>query len=314
MTASNIDDDSAESGQVIDSSARSKYANAATARSGFFFLAPLAAFVAILTFVSSPILSVLFAASAVVLVMTGRDCREESITGRWNWLDVLAVLALLGIVLAYGGIFKILGSSQIANSAATILVYACVAAAIFFVVSVRRGAHLRDLGWRLPAPKWYLAVPVVVIAGNLISSFVLNLELHTTIFHGAAQTQCTDTQSSFGTNLLGFIVAIPAVAIAPAIVEETLFRGFLYGWMVRLIKPDSAIHPILVGAAVLASAMIFGIFHATFGTLYILPLATVGLLLTALYQWSGSLVPGVLAHALFNTWGLFEILLTKSSC
>jgi membrane protease YdiL (CAAX protease family) len=299
---------------MIDSGGRSKYANPEMARTGFYFMAPLAAGVALLTIPSIPILSVVFAAFTVVLFFAGHGSNAQSVTGRWNWLDVLTVLALLGLAEVYGDVFTVLGSSPVARSAENILVYACAYAGLIFVVSVRRGARPAALGWRLPAPGWYLAVPVAVVLATVASNFAVTLEFHTSAFHAASQTQCTDTQSAYGTNLWGFIVALPLVSLAAPIVEESLFRGFLYRWMANLVPPDSSWRSAGIAVAMLASALVFGAFHATYGALYILPLATVGLILAALYQWSGSLLPGILTHAIFNAWGLVEILLTKTQC
>jgi membrane protease YdiL (CAAX protease family) len=300
---------------VIDSGDRSKYANAETARNVLYLGAALAATVAILFLLAtSPLGSVVFAAFAAVLFIAGRESNEESITGRWNWLDILAILALIGVVWVYGSLITVLGKSPLANSVETTLIYAGWGAAILFVVMVRRGARLSSLGWRLPAPRWYLAVPVAVIAGNLLSNFVLTLEFHTAAFHGAPQTQCTDTQTAYGTNLVGFLVALPVVSLAAPVVEETFFRGVFYSWLAGLTGNRVAGRNLLVFAAMLASALVFGAFHAQYGPIYILPLTAVGLVLTSLYQWSGSIVPGVLAHSLFNAWGAFEILLSKASC
>jgi len=299
---------------MIDSGASSRFTNPQRARTGFYYLAVLSAAVAVLTLPSVPLVAAVFAVFAVVLAFAGRDSSDAAVTGRWNWLDVLAVLALIGVVYAYGGFASLLGSSPAANAAGSLIIYGGAAAAVGFVVSVRRGARLRDLGWRLPDPFWYLAIPVAVLLANFLSNLVLNIELHTTAFHNAAPTQCTDAQSAYGTNLLGLIVGLPVVSLAAPVVEETLFRGFFYTWLVRLIPADTTVRNLLIGAAMLASALVFGLSHATFGAVYILPLAAVGLILTALYQGSGSLLPGVLTHAIFNAWGLFEILLTKSPC
>jgi membrane protease YdiL (CAAX protease family) len=92
---------------------------------------------------------------------------------------------------------------------------------------------------------------------------------------------------------------IISAAIFHPIVEEVIFRGYLYavfkGW---------------AGAAASAfsTALLFGLVHGSLT--HILPLTCLALLLTLAYEWSGSLLVPVSMHAVFNsvqlallTWG-----------
>ncbi len=79
-----------------------------------------------------------------------------------------------------------------------------------------------------------------------------------------------------------------ACGVAP-LVEEMLFRGYIYGTVRRLTHPIFAI--LVVGA-------IFAVVHSNLPAL--LPLWTFSILLCLAYEWSGSLWVPIGIHAFFN--------------
>jgi membrane protease YdiL (CAAX protease family) len=92
------------------------------------------------------------------------------------------------------------------------------------------------------------------------------------------------------------VLSVCAIAVAPAVCEELLFRGVVLGSLRRLGP----------AVAVLGSAVLFGLIHVdtsgTGPTLYRVPFAFgVGLALGLLRLRSDSLVPGAIAHATLNT-------------
>lgn len=95
-------------------------------------------------------------------------------------------------------------------------------------------------------------------------------------------------------------VILVSLAVAPAVVEEACFRGYLF----------SAFSRRLTGwQTVVVTALLFGIFHVLAGrTLLIerlLPSTFLGLLIGWLAYRSGSVLPGMLLHLLHN--GLLEM-------
>jgi hypothetical protein len=77
--------------------------------------------------------------------------------------------------------------------------------------------------------------------------------------------------------------------LGPAL-EEFLFRGLLYRSLRNLWPPAPAI---------LISAVFFSAIHPSPATL--LPVALLGIVLAYLYEKTGSIVPGMVAHSLYNT-------------
>jgi membrane protease YdiL (CAAX protease family) len=93
------------------------------------------------------------------------------------------------------------------------------------------------------------------------------------------------------------LLSFAAVAWLPAACEEVVFRGVVLPALLTRVRP---------ALAIVLSALVFGAVHvqrtADGGfTLYQMPQAiVVGLVLGALRVRSGSLLPGVLAHTLYN--------------
>lgn len=85
------------------------------------------------------------------------------------------------------------------------------------------------------------------------------------------------------------------IAIAAPISEEIFFRGMLFGGLRRRM-------PSLLAA--LVSAVVFGGLHAFTGISAVPPLIAFGFILALLYEKTGSIVPGILLHALNNSVAL----------
>ncbi|MFO0748702.1 MAG: type II CAAX endopeptidase family protein [Myxococcota bacterium] len=84
------------------------------------------------------------------------------------------------------------------------------------------------------------------------------------------------------------LITLAAVVISP-VMEEILFRGFLF----RNLRDTMG-----RGPAVLVSGLIFAVIHLE--PALIVPLAAMGAALALLYEWSGSLLVPIMAHALWN--------------
>ena len=90
--------------------------------------------------------------------------------------------------------------------------------------------------------------------------------------------------------------SIVAVGLIPPIVEEFFFRGYLLGAFLTLGRPIWAM---------LASAVLFGLFHLLVGSSFALerfvPTMLLGLLLAWIAWRTGSIWPGVALHVTHNT-------------
>jgi membrane protease YdiL (CAAX protease family) len=85
------------------------------------------------------------------------------------------------------------------------------------------------------------------------------------------------------------VLVVGAVAVTPAVCEETLFRGWLLGTLRRRLAPLPAI---------VLQAVLFSLFHMS--PLSIVALAFVGLYLGWLFERTGTLAASMTAHGLYN--------------
>lgn len=97
----------------------------------------------------------------------------------------------------------------------------------------------------------------------------------------------------FGDSLAGLLAALIAAGLMAPLVEEMLFRGFLFGGLRQRVAP---------WAAAVLSALLFAALHLqpfAFPVLFLY-----GILLAMLYHRSNSLWPPILMHATINSLGV----------
>jgi len=99
--------------------------------------------------------------------------------------------------------------------------------------------------------------------------------------------------------LAAALVVISAVVVAP-LAEEFFFRRVLQGWLEKHFADEA-------GVAVALSAIAFAAAHAGQGLAF-LPLFPLALVLGLIAERTGSIVPSVLLHAMFNAVSVFLLL------
>lgn len=162
------------------------------------------------------------------------------------------------------------------------------------LVKLRHKAPLAVLGWRWPRWYWYLIAPLAAGALEIASNLLLDLQV--SITKQVPTMQCLQIKSQYG-HSLG--IAIIATCIFAPFAEETVFRGFVFGYL-RKVMP--------VAAAVVLSGLIFGIAHLDIQLLIVLSL--LGCVLAVMYHYAKSIVPTMITHAIFNLIGIVLIITT----
>jgi membrane protease YdiL (CAAX protease family) len=246
-----------------------------------------------------------------------RTAAVPSRAGRWDWSDVVAFVPaaaaavlltgslLVGLTQAIDGGLPPTARTAVESFAGQAASYAAALAALAVLVLLRRGLRLRDLGWRVPRSLGrfgWLPWLVIGVVGAVVALVVAEWlgSLATQILPNSPNTQCTAVRDEYG----GYVgVAIPLVCLIAPLSEETIFRGFIYGWLRRRL-------PVL--PAVVISAALFSAAHVVL--VLALPLFGVGVILALLYEYSDSLLPGAIVHGLFNLVGIIAILGTATSC
>ena len=221
---------------------------------------------------------------------------------RLRWLDLLPVIAftVLGIILVFAVLLGLARSDrafyranlETISLSATLAVYLAVGAGI--VAALRRlRAPLAFLGLRWPTPRdlgltllllipWYVGIIIVSAASAVV-------------FNGGrivpSNSRLIFVQRPGGIGVL--LLALLATAVAAPICEEVFFRGMLF----RLLRTRVALW-----AAVLLSAMAFGLAHASPAVSpALLPtFVYMGMVLAVVYTWTGWLTNNILLHALSN--------------
>lgn len=174
--------------------------------------------------------------------------------------------------------------------------YVVALGAVLGIVFWRRKGKLSSLGWRLPRWWW---IPLAALIGLLTIPAITTLAQYAQqviqhFYPSAENGQISQVQGSYGSQLW---IAVPVVSVVAPVVEETFFRGFIYGWLrKRLAVPWAAIISGLFFAAVHFEPVIFA------------PLAVLGIVLALLYEYSRSLLPGVIVHGTFNFIEILQIL------
>lgn len=220
----------------------------------------------------------------------------------------LSALAVWVGYVAQGGF--VLAAERLGPHARTLLAEVCLAAPalmalVSFAIPMRDGLALHPVTTRTflrtilaGGALWSCAVGLSVVQSILWTAPPGHAELYGEFWNAMTPRGPGDT-----------LLSLAAVAFVPAVCEELLFRGVL---LPALLTRQRA------STAVLLSAGLFAALHvaptADGGvTLYQVPQALlVGLALGVLRLRSGSLLPGILAHTLYNATTFALVMLAES--
>lgn len=241
-------------------------------------------------------------AAAVLAVRLRRG--ERAIPSRphpaacWGGGDVAAVLlGYLTLVTALAGFIPVetaLAPRLVSNAVTTLL-----AAGLGIAILRSRGADFEMLGLRsasvladLRLALFWLALvvaPILALAGVLDR---IEPYRHPVVDFLAANRDPGSLA----------LVLLAAVVVAPC-AEEFFFRRVLQGWLEKRMPESQG------GGAIVVSAAAFALAHWGQGLAYV-PLFPFGLVLGAIALKTGSIVPCILLHAMFNAVSIAVVLLT----
>ncbi|HVB14715.1 MAG TPA: type II CAAX endopeptidase family protein [Candidatus Dormibacteraeota bacterium] len=188
----------------------------------------------------------------------------------------------------------------------TLTFYGVLLAIVLFFASRHGGHAWARLGLRR-FPLWVvILMPPFALFLQVLTGIMS--EILSPLLGGMKNPQGCDISQAFGAD--PYLAVISIAVIAP-LVEETVFRGFIYGGLRRRWG---------VTVSVVVSALIFSLAH-TFsvgGSILLLgpSLFVAGVALAIVYERSRSLVPGMALHASFNLIAVAAIFLlgTPASC
>lgn len=171
-----------------------------------------------------------------------------------------------------------------------VMVASCgVACALIGLIILRGWLTATDFGLRWPSLR-YLTY-ALILAGPLsaITAWVLS--------------HVSECGPLCGLNLTPMLVYL-YFAIGAPIQEEVIFRGLLQSTLARNVGSSSKWVSASSMTASFAIAALFGLIHLTVGSLTALAALVLGVLTGELKRRSGSLLPAIVAHSMFNLGGL----------
>jgi membrane protease YdiL (CAAX protease family) len=197
--------------------------------------------------------------------------------------------AAIGFVLIARGTSPDALAALFESEGATILLLALAGAAA--LAGVGLVALVRRRGWGMFGLRRVSAKWLLLGAGAVVLGYVANVVIFA--LYAAVTGDASDPQEALKGAALGtaprFALLVLLGGVLVPFTEELLFRGLLYAWLRRWGVP----------LAVVASALVFGLFHG-FSVVFFTA-AFLGMISALLYEKSGSLWPSVVMHSLNNT-------------
>ncbi|MBM3955357.1 MAG: CPBP family intramembrane metalloprotease [Planctomycetes bacterium] len=214
---------------------------------------------------------------------------------RWSGVDVAAVFATV-IVTQVLAAAVVPEDAPLSSRLAASIVGMTVAALVGLWHLRSRGATWDELG--MTVADWRHDLRLAVIGLGLVLWPLLALATLLDRIQPYAHP-IIDYVSTHRDPAAIALVILSAVVVAP-LVEEFLFRRVLQGWLVERFGGDA-------GAAICLQALAFGLAHAGQG-LAPVPLALFGMVLGGIVFRTGSLLPAVVLHGLFNAASIALVL------
>ncbi len=230
------------------------------------------------------------AATVEELVARARRARPPS---PWTMLD--AVIVTAGTVIIAGTWFPFVYSAQhslpgaISVLAAGAVPYLLIGVLVYSRMRTRSAA-LKDLAVTVPSPDWWFYVVPGVVVGIVLTTLAATA---TTVVQPADTSQCQVFHAIWAASP---VASIAVVCVMAPVIEEFVFRGVVLTWLRAHHGPV---------AALALSALIFGVAHApVYGLAAGAGTAGAAIAFGSLRLGSGSLLPGMAAHALLNLYSL----------
>jgi len=263
----------------------------------------LMAFYAVMGLVGVVALAIL-----VICWLAGRRRSISPWRKPWNLLDIAEVLVVLLFLLVCAsmvtaGLRGVIGpasSSETTNALLMLVGYLFSGVCTIALIAYRIGPRWRVC--ELLGLKWYRVAACVgrgiVGFGVVVALLVITLSVlgQFGIERIVPLAPQTPVDVFLGTRSpLTFAVYLLLVGIVAPVVEETIFRGFVYAGLRRTMT---------VPAAALASALVFAAAHVAVPVGGLLAITLIGVVLAYLYERSGSLIAPMVTHAMYNSFVL----------
>ena len=208
-----------------------------------------------------------------------------SLTDTWIGLGIFAVIQVVFV-----GVVLKLKPSIIYGSYIVVVLELIYILPVVIILAVRR-ADFKLLGFR-----GFKAGVMGIGCGLVVGTYLITIVNNAIFVMLGVKTQAEEMGRIMAAISSPGWLIIAGVIVAP-VVEESLFRGFIFaGFRQRYCFQT---------AAVLSSAL-FAIAHHQLAAL--IPTFVLGYIFSHLYQRSNSIFPGMLLHFLVNAFGIITLL------
>ena len=172
------------------------------------------------------------------------------------------------------------GICLMAGAILTLLTY-------FIIEKVKKSSLAKEADIKKISPKQYIITVVGALGGMFFMNFMLNiLPIPEELMGGVSSGMSTLTSYPFWQAILANAILVP-------VMEEVVFRGYIFS---RLDKAMPT------AAAVLISSVAFGVAHG--GRVWGTWAFVLGLLICVVRVKSGSIIPGIIFHIIMNTFAM----------
>lgn len=188
---------------------------------------------------------------------------------------------------------EVISGMKIIQALSSVLIF--FLPAFIFAIIVYGGRATNFLGLK-PAqlkPMYVLAIVLIVVAFPFVFWLgELNQLIPLPKWMGTLEHEATKQMQQFlkARNSLEVFLNVIIIALLPAIAEEVYFRGALQRIMIHITKN--------AWAGIIITSILFSALHLQFQGF--LPRMALGMILGAIYWYSGSLWPSILAHFVNN--------------
>jgi membrane protease YdiL (CAAX protease family) len=211
-----------------------------------------------------------------------------------NLLKSVALTLLLFLVV-YIPAFLIVAALHLSMGAMVPAVIAITLATACMLMSLavhRRWLDPHDFGWQWPAFRYLFYALLIAVPLSVLIALI--------------QMHVGESGSPDGLRLAPWQLYL-CFGLAAPVQEEAIFRGLLQSALARSLVSTPANLAVHGLAASLMVALLFGVIHLKVGMFAAVAALLLGVLAGELKRRSGSLLPGMLCHAIFNLGGLLLI-------
>jgi hypothetical protein len=242
----------------------------------------------------------------------------EDLRVPWSWIDLLFLVLVylgaaivLGLLVKTGSVLFRISPTQIQKSLTernllTLLMQVLLDLVLFAYLAAQMRLQFgrpfwRTIGWR---PMRAGTMPrALVYSGLILGGLFLGMMI--TLASAVSPPKGkVPIQTFFQDRQTAFLMILMGVLLAP-LVEETLFRGYLYPVLARSFG---------VSAGVLVTGTLFGLLHAQQlwgGWLQIALLVVVGIVFTYARAATGTVLTSYLLHLSYNSYQLIGFLIAS---